>query len=70
MNEIKSVDLPQTEVVDVHIASVWSRVAAYLLNYLFNVIIFLPYYYILYTEAAAIAKQKNIPFTPDLICRK
>ncbi|HHK6136392.1 RDD family protein [Neisseria subflava] len=67
MNEIKSVDLPQTEVVDVHIASVWSRVAAYLLNYLFNVIIFLPYYYILYTETAAIAKQKNIPFTPDLI---
>lgn len=67
MNEIKSVDLPQTEVVDVHIASVWSRVAAYLLNYLFNVIIFLPYYYLLYTEAAAIAKQKNIPFTPDLI---
>ena len=67
MNEIKSVDLPQTEVVDVHIASVWSRVAAYLLNYLFNVIIFLPYYYILYTEEAAIAKQKNIPFTPDLI---
>ena len=67
MNEIKSADLPQTEVVDVHIASVWSRVAAYLLNYLFNVIIFLPYYYILYTEAAVIAKQKNIPFTPDLI---
>ena len=70
MSEINLSDLPKTEIVDVHIASVWSRVAAYLLNYLFNVIIFLPYYYILYTEAAAIAKQKNIPFTPDLICRK
>ena len=67
MSEINLSDLPKTEIVDVHIASVWSRVAAYLLNYLFNVIIFLPYYYILYTEAAAIAKQKNIPFTPDLI---
>ncbi|MBS5742462.1 MAG: RDD family protein, partial [Neisseria sp.] len=51
----------------VHIASVWSRVAAYLLNYLFNVIIFLPYYYILYTETVAIAKQKNIAFTQELI---
>lgn len=67
MSEINLSDLPQTEIVDVHIASVWSRVAAYLLNYLFNVIIFLPYYYILYTEAAAISKQENIPFTPDLI---
>lgn len=67
MSEINLSDLPKTEIVDVHIASVWSRVAAYLLNYLFNVIIFLPYYYLLYTEAAAIAKQKNIPFTPDLI---
>lgn len=55
MNEIKSVDLPQTEVVDVHIASVWSRVAAYLLNYLFNVIIFYPIiiFYIL--------KQQQLP---------
>ena len=67
MSEINLSDLPKTEIVDVHIASVWSRVAAYLLNYLFNVIIFLPYYYLLYTEAAAIAKQKNISFTPDLI---
>ena len=67
MSEINLSDLPKTEIVDVHIASVWSRVAAYLLNYLFNVIIFLPYYYILYTEATAISKQKNIPFTPDLI---
>lgn len=67
MSEINLSDLPKTEIVDVHIASVWSRVAAYLLNYLFNVIIFLPYYYILYTEAAAISKQENIPFTPDLI---
>ncbi|HHK5995367.1 TPA: RDD family protein [Neisseria subflava] len=67
MSEINLSDLPKTEIVDVHIASVWSRVAAYLLNYLFNVIIFLPYYYILYTEATAISKQENIPFTPDLI---
>ena len=41
MSEINLSDLPKTEIVDVHIASVWSRVAAYLLNYLFNVIIFL-----------------------------
>lgn len=67
MSEINLSDLPKTEIVDVHIASVWSRVAAYLLNYLFNVIIFLPYYYILYTEATAISEQENIPFTPDLI---
>lgn len=67
MSEINLSDLPQTEIVDVHIASVWSRVAAYLLNYLFNVIIFLPYYYILYTETAAIAKQKNIVITQNLI---
>lgn len=67
MSKINLSDLPQTEIVDVHIASVWSRVAAYLLNYLFNVIIFLPYYYILYTETAAIAKQKNIVITQNLI---
>ena len=67
MSEINLSDLPKTEIVDVHIASVWSRVAAYLLNYLFNVIIFLPYYYILYTETVAIAKQKNIAFTQELI---
>lgn len=67
MSEINLSDLPKTEIVAVHIASVWSRVAAYLLNYLFNVIIFLPYYYILYTETAAIAKQKNIAFTQELI---
>lgn len=67
MSEINLSDLPKTEIADVHIASVWSRVAAYLLNYLFNVIIFLPYYYILYTETVAIAKQKNIAFTQELI---
>ena len=41
--------------------------AAYFVEYLFNVIIFLPYYYILYTETVAIAKQKNIAFTQELI---
>lgn len=50
MSEINLSDLPQAEIVDVHIASPGARVAAYLLNNLFNLIIFLPYYYILYTE--------------------
>ncbi len=67
MSEINLSDLPKTEIVDVYIASPWARVTAYLLNYLFNVIIFLPYYYILYTEATAISKQENIAFTQDLI---
>ena len=67
MSEINLSDLPQTEIVDVHIASPGARVAAYLLNNLFNLIIFLPYYYILYTETVKFANQKNIVITQNLI---
>ena len=67
MSEINLSDLPQTEIVDVHIASPGARVAAYLLNNLFNLIIFLSYYYILYTETVKFANQKNIVITQNLI---
>lgn len=64
MSEINLSDLPQTEIVDVHIASVWSRVAAYLLNYLFNVIIFYPItiFYIL--------RQQQLPSRKILLLHK
>ena len=43
MSKINLSDLPQTEIVDVHIASPGARVAAYLLNNLFTFLIWLPF---------------------------
>ena len=51
MSEINLSDLSKTEVVDVYIASPWARVAAYLLNSLFTVLIFSPFFLALISDS-------------------
>ena len=68
MNEIKSVDLPQTEVVDVHIASPGARVTAYLLNNLFNVLIWVPFIVMVvftFDESEELVSESSLSNTPD-----
>ncbi|UTG71602.1 RDD family protein [Neisseria subflava] len=68
MSEINLSDLPKTEIVDVHIASVWSRVAAYLLNNLFIFLIWLPFIVmVVFTldESKKLVSESSLFNTPE-----
>ena len=68
MSEINLSDLPQTEIVDVHIASPGARVAAYLLNNLFTFLIWLPFIVmVVFTldESKELVSESSLFNTPE-----
>lgn len=68
MSKINLSDLPQTEIVDVHIASPGARVAAYLLNNLFTFLIWLPFIMmVVFTldESKKLVSESSLFNTPE-----
>lgn len=68
MSEINLSDLSKTEIVDVHIASPGARVAAYLLNYLFTVLIWVPFIVMVvftFDESKELVSESSLSNTPD-----
>ena len=68
MSEINLSDLPKTEIVDVYIASPWARVAAYLLNSLFTVLIWVPFIVMVvftFDESEELVSESSLSNTPD-----
>lgn len=68
MSKINLSDLPQTEIVDVHIASPGARVAAYLLNNLFTFLIWLPFIVmVVFTldESKKLVSESSLFNTPE-----
>lgn len=68
MSKINLSDLPQTEIVDVHIASPGARVAAYLLNNLFTFLIWLPFIVmVVFTldESKELVSESSLSNTPE-----
>ena len=68
MSEINLSDLPKTEIVDVHIASPGARVTAYLLNNLFNVLIWVPFIVMVvftFDESEELVSESSLSNTPD-----
>ena len=68
MSEINLSDLPQTEIVDVHIASPGARVAAYLLNNLFTFLIWVPFIVMVvftFDESKELVSESSLSNTPD-----
>ena len=68
MSEINLSNLPKTEIVDVHIASPGARVTAYLLNNLFNVLIWVPFIVMVvftFDESKELVSESSLSNTPD-----
>ena len=68
MSEINLSDLPKTEIVDVYIASPWARVAAYLLNSLFTVLIWVPFIVTVvftFDESEELVSESSLSNTPE-----
>lgn len=68
MSKINLSDLPQTEIVDVHIASPGARVTAYLLNNLFTFLIWLPFIVmVVFTldESEELVSESSLSNTPE-----